>query len=132
VGAGGQGVGREAQLTVPGISIHVVDVTRGVPAAGMRVDVYERMRDARRHVGHAVIAEDGVLRHPMNHGTGINAGTYDVEFAIGAWYRAQHVDVGNPAFLEVGTFRFAIVDPEEHVHLPIKLSPYGMSIWRGR
>lgn len=117
---------------MPGISIHVVDVTRGVPAAGMRVDVYAQALAERRHVGRAQIADDGVMRHPMNLGTGVDAGTYEVELAIGAWYRAQHIDVGNPAFLETGVFRFTIVDPAEHVHLPIKLSPYGMSIWRGR
>lgn len=117
---------------MPGISIHVVDVTRGVPAAGMRVDVYAQARDGRRHVGRAQIADDGVMRHPMNLGAGVDAGTYDVELAIGPWYRAQGVEVSDPAFLETGAFRFTIVDPAEHVHLPIKLSPYGMSIWRGR
>jgi 5-hydroxyisourate hydrolase len=117
---------------MPGISIHVVDVTRGVPAAGMIVTVHENTLDGPRLVGRGRIADDGVLRHPMNLGTGVGAGTYDVELAMGAWYREQRIDVGEPAFLETGLFRFTIVDPEEHVHLPIKLSPYGVSIWRGR
>lgn len=117
---------------MPGISIHVVDVTRGIPAEGMLVVVHALGGDAPRLVGRGRIAEDGVLRHPMNLGTGVVAGTYEVELAMGAWYRAQHVDVGDPAFLEVGAFRFTIVNAEEHVHLPVKLSPYGLSIWRGR
>jgi len=117
---------------MPGISIHVVDVVRGVPAADMIVAVHELKPGEMRLVGRGRIAEDGVLRHPMNLGTGVGTGTYEVELAIGPWYRERRVDVGDPAFLETGTFRFRIVDPEEHVHLPVKLSPYGMSIWRGR
>lgn len=117
---------------MPGISIHVVDVVRGLPAAGMLVTVHELARDAPRLVGRGRIADDGVLRHPMNLGTGVGPGTYEIELAMGAWYREQRVDVGEPAFLETGTFRFTIVDADEHVHLPVKLSPYGLSIWRGR
>lgn len=117
---------------MPGISIHVVDVTRGLAAADMLVTVHEQTGDGPRLVGRGRIADDGVLRHPMNLGTGVNAGTYEVELAIGAWYRARRIAVGEPAFLETGVFRFTIVDAEEHVHLPIKLSPFGMSVWRGR
>jgi 5-hydroxyisourate hydrolase len=117
---------------MPGISIHVVDVVSGTPAVDMLVTVHEHKPAELRLVGRGRIADDGVLRHPMNLGTDIGAGTYEVELAIGPWYRERSVDVGEPAFLETGTFRFTIVDPAEHVHLPIKLSPYGMSIWRGR
>ena len=117
---------------MPGISIHVVDVVQGVAAVDMLVAVHELKPGELRLVGRGRIAEDGVLRHPMNLGTGVAAGTYEVELAIGAWYRGRRVDVGEPAFLETGTFRFNVVDAEEHVHLPIKLSPFGMSIWRGR
>jgi 5-hydroxyisourate hydrolase len=117
---------------MPGISIHVVDVTKGIPAAGMLVSVHQLLPPGPRLVGRGRIGDDGVLRHPMNLGTDVGAGTYEAELAIGAWYREQRVDVGEPAFLEIGTFRFAIVDAEEHVHLPFKLSPYGLSVWRGR
>ena len=117
---------------MPGISIHVVDVTRGLPAEGMLVTVHELRIDGPRLVGCGRIADDGVFRHPMNLGTDVAPGIYEVELATGTWYREQKMDVGEPAVLEIGTFRFNVVDAEEHVHLPIKLSPYGMSIWRGR
>jgi 5-hydroxyisourate hydrolase len=117
---------------VPGISVHVVDVTRGVPATGMRVRVYAHRPSGRRSVGEGAVGDDGTVRHPMNAGDGIDAGTYEVELDAGAWYRARGDDVPEPAFLETAVFRFAVADEYEHVHLPIKLSPYGLSVWRGR
>jgi len=117
---------------MPGVSIHVVDVTRGVPATGMRVRVFASGPPGRRLVGEGPVGDDGTVRHPMNAGEGIAAGDYEVELAAGPWYRARGDDVGEPAFLEVAAFRFAIADVREHVHLPIKLSPFGLSVWRGR
>lgn len=117
---------------MPGISIHVVDVTRGVPARGMRVEVH-RIDDAGRHlVARGKVGPDGVVAHPVTTGDGVVPGRYDIELAVGAYYRALDVDVGAPAFQETAVFRFTVVDAAEHYHLPVKLSPWGLSIWRGR
>jgi 5-hydroxyisourate hydrolase len=117
---------------MPGISIHVVDVTRGVPARGMRVDVH-RIDEAGRHlVARGEVGEDGVLADAVTTGAGVVRGRYDVELAAGAYYRALGVDVGAPAFQETAVFRFTVVDTTEHYHLPVKISPWGLSIWRGR
>jgi 5-hydroxyisourate hydrolase len=117
---------------MPGISIHVVDVTRGVPARGMRVEVH-RLDVAGRHlVARAEVGADGAVAHPIAKGTGVVPGTHEVELAAGAYYRALKADVGDPAFQENAVFRFTVVDPTEHYHLPVKLSPWGVSIWRGR
>ena len=117
---------------MPGISIHVVDVTRGVPARGMQVEVH-RIDDAGRHlVARGEVCADGVVAHPMTTGIGVVSGHHDVELAVGAYYRALGVDVGVPAFQETAVFRFTVVDTTEHYHLPVKLSPWGLSIWRGR
>jgi 5-hydroxyisourate hydrolase len=117
---------------MPGISIHVVDVTRGVPAKGMRVEVH-RVDAAGKHlVARAEVGEDGVVAHPLAKGAGVVPGTHEVELAVGAYYRTLMMDVGDPAFQESAVFRFTVVDPMEHYHLPVKLSPWGLSIWRGR
>ena len=117
---------------MPGISIHVVDVTRGVPACGMHVEIH-RTDDAGRHlVARGEVGTDGVVAHPVTTGAGVVAGRYDVELAIGAFYRALKVEVGTPAFQETAVFRFTVVDTTEHYHLPVKLSPWGLSVWRGR
>ena len=117
---------------MPGISIHVVDVTRGVPARGMRVEIH-RIDDAGRHlVARGEVGADGVVSHAVTTGAGVVPGRYDIELAAGAFYRALGVDVGTPAFFEIAAFRFTVVDTTEHYHLPVKLSPWGFSIWRGR
>ena len=67
----------------------------------------------------------------LGRGDGVTAGLYEVELAVGDWFRAQGVDVGTPAFQESIVYRFGHVVPSEHVHLPIKLSPWGVSVWRG-
>lgn len=117
---------------MPGISIHVVDVTQGLPARGMKVEVH-RLDDAgRKLVARGEVGHDGVVAHPMAAGAGIVPGGYEIELAVGAFYRELDVDVGAPAFQETAVFRFTVVDPAEHYHLPVKLSPWGLSIWRGR
>ena len=116
---------------MPGISIHVVDVTRGMPARGMRVDVHRDDTD-RRLVGSGTIGAEGVLVHAMNDGSGVALGPHVVAFHVGDYYRSAGIEIGNPAFLEIALFRFTVTDVAEHYHLPVKLSAWGLSIWRGR
>ena len=118
---------------MPGISVHVVDVSRGLPARGMRVEVTRIEADgARRRVGGGTVGDGGLLDDAaLGRGDGVGAGLYEVELAVGDWFRAQGVDVGTPAFQESIVYRFGHAVPAEHVHLPIKLSPWGVSVWRG-
>lgn len=117
---------------MPGISIHVVDVTRGAPARGMAVEVHRIDDGERRFVARGDVGSDGVMAHPGAKTLGTGPGCYEVELAVGAYYRALDIDVGKPAFQEIVVYRFTVVDGNEHYHLPIKLSPWGVSIWRGR
>ena len=117
---------------MPGISIHVVDVTHGVPAKGMRVDVHRVDGALRESVARGEVGKDGVVEHAIATGAGIARGVYEVDLAVGAYFRSRGIDVGTPAFQETAVFRFTVVDAAEHYHLPIKLSPWGLSIWRGR
>ena len=111
----------------------MVDVTRGLPALGMRVEVARVDEGGGRHrVATGEVGADGTVPHAINTGAGVVPGRYDVELAAGAYYRALGDDVGVPAFQETVVFRFTVVDPGEHFHLPVKLSPWGLSIWRGR
>lgn len=117
---------------MPGISIHVVDVTQGVPARGMQVEVH-RVDAAGRHlVARGAVGADGVVAHPAVAGAAVLQGIHDVELAVGAYFRAAGVDVGSPAFQETAVYRFTVADTAEHYHLPVKISPWGLSIWRGR
>ena len=58
-------------------------------------------------------------------------GTYEVLFHIGDWYRAQRIALPSPAFLEVVPYRFGVADLGQHYHLPLKMTPWGFSLFRG-
>jgi 5-hydroxyisourate hydrolase len=106
-----------------GISIHVYDVSRGVPAAGLHVEV--RGPDGKLLVDGRT-AGAGTLDAPTP-----LTGFYEALFHIGDWYRAHGVPVSNPAFLEVVPYRFGVADLAQHYHLPLKMTPWGFSLFRG-
>ncbi|HEY1461561.1 MAG TPA: hydroxyisourate hydrolase [Casimicrobiaceae bacterium] len=115
---------------MPGLSIHVVDVTTGTPAHGMRVEVYA-IGVSRTVLGDAVVGVSGGVELPQLASHRCAAGIYECLFHAGAWYRERGVALPTPPFLELVPFRFGIADPEQHYHLPLKLSPWGFSLFRG-
>jgi len=114
---------------MPGMSIHVVDVSRGAVAAGMRVELHA-LAPGRRVIAAGTLSASGVLEAPELAQT-LAAGEYEAVFHVGAWYRAQGVPLPAVAFLEVVAYRFGIDDPAQHYHLPFKCTPWGYSCFRG-
>ena len=108
---------------MPGISIHVVDVSRGVVAAGMKVELLQG--DKVLVVGQT--SAKGLLE--LNEK--VPAAAYEARFHVAAWYRAQGVPLPAVPFLDVVTYRFGIADPAQHYHLPFKCTPWGYSCFRG-
>ena len=117
-------------MTKPGgISIHVFDVSRGVAAVGLRVEL--RAPDGKL-LASGTINAAGVLDHPTVRGEGLVAtGIYEAVFHVGDWHRAQGMAVAHPAFLEAVSYRFGIADLAQHYHLPLKMTPWGFSLFRG-
>lgn len=109
------------------LSIHAVDVTRAVPAAGMRVTV-RRCAEGERSLFDGVLGPQGASGPAID---GLEPGAYEVAFHVAAWYRAQGVALALPPFLDVAPFRFGIADPGAHYHLPFKFTPWGFSLFRG-
>lgn len=116
---------------MPGISVHVVDVALGRPASGMFVEVHALDGDTRRVVGTGCVGDSGAFEHPMNAGEGVAAGTHEVLLHAGEYFRFVGQVTDKPAFQEVVPLRFTVQDVAEHYHLPVKISPWGLSVWRG-
>jgi 5-hydroxyisourate hydrolase len=117
-------------ISAGGISIHAVDVAHGIPAA----DLYLRLRRIDRNpaeIAAGPCAESGHFLHPVAEGVGVERGTYEVEFDVGAYYRSCGVALPDPSFLDVVVFRFGIDRVNEHFHLPFKFTPWGFSLFRG-
>ena len=116
--------------TVAGISIHVVDVSRGVVAQGMRVEVFATA-PARKLLCSGTINNKGVLDDAMLMSDAMQPGYYDAVFHAADYYRAASIALPALPFIDVVTYRFAIADTRQHYHLPMKLTPWGYSCFRG-
>lgn len=114
-----------------GISVHAVDVAAGRPAEGLAVRLYRIEGGARRLVAEGACTATGVLDHPIAQGADATAGLYEVEFAIGDFYRAIGASIPDRPFLDVAVYRFGIADAAQHYHLPLKFTAWGFSLFRG-
>lgn len=112
-----------------GISLHAVDVARGVPAQGMRVELWA-LEPARRRVAEGVLGANGQLDHPSVRGDGIEAGSHEALFHVGDYLRAHGGSDASP-FLDVLPFRFRVSDVAQHIHLPLKFTAWGCALFRG-
>lgn len=117
-------------LKAGGISIHAVDIARGVPAAGLRVRLH-RVDGDRQEIAKGSCGVSGLLDHAVSDGAGVERGLYEIQFDVAEYYRTNGVDVPDPSFLEVAVFHFGIDKVEEHFHLPFKFTPWGFSLFRG-
>lgn len=113
-----------------GISIHGVDIARGVPASGLAVELW-RIDGTRTRIASGVLGPGGAFDDPTSRGSGIEAGEYEVIFHVGDFLRGAGSALTHPAFLEMVPFRFHVADVEAHYHLPFKFTAWGFSLFRG-
>jgi 5-hydroxyisourate hydrolase len=112
-----------------GVSVHVVDVSRGVVAAWMRVELYALQPD-RRLIASGIVSAKGLVEEPA-FGQRFGPGPYEAVFHVAAYYRAVGLQLPRVPFLDVVSYRFGIDDPDSHYHLPMKVTPWGYSCFRG-
>jgi 5-hydroxyisourate hydrolase len=110
-----------------GISIHAVDVVSGRAAVGMSVSL-ARLAPEPRLIASGRIGLDGTFAGPHVNGAGIVPGEYEVLLDFSSFYAEGP---GQPAFLRQVPFRFHLASVDEHVHLPVKFSPWGFALFRG-
>ncbi|PRY92125.1 hydroxyisourate hydrolase [Donghicola tyrosinivorans] len=113
------------------LTTHVLDTAKGVPAAGMTIDLYRIEGEARTHLATKVTNADGRTDGPILPKEAFATGVYELVFQAGAYLDASGVPMEEPRFLDVVPIRFGISDPESHYHVPLLVSPFGMSTYRG-
>ncbi|MFO7856635.1 MAG: hydroxyisourate hydrolase [Paracoccaceae bacterium] len=113
------------------LTTHVLDTARGRPAAGLRIEVFRLAVDARDRVGEAVTDADGRCDAPLLEGHAFRAGVYEIVFHAGEWLAKEGFDLPSPRFLDDVPVRFGLSEPDGHYHVPLLLSPYGYSTYRG-
>ncbi len=110
------------------LTTHVLDTARGCPAAGLRLQLFavgeaEPLREA-------VTNADGRCDAPLLEGEGFRPGRYELVFHAGDYLRANGFQLAEPAFLDEVVIRFGLA-ADTHYHVPLLLSPYGYSTYRG-
>lgn len=112
------------------LTTHVLDTAAGRPAAGLKLELYALGANPRL-LKTASTNEDGRLDAPLLADGSFEAGEYELRFYAGDYLRKQGVKLNHPAFLEVIPVRFGVAEPGQHYHVPLLLSPYGYSTYRG-
>jgi 5-hydroxyisourate hydrolase len=115
---------------MPGVSIHVVDVSRGVVATGMRVELCAWENGQERPIAEGVIGANGLLAHAALEQR-FERGSYFARFRVAAYYRGVGAQLPAVPFLDVVRYDFGIDSPDAHYHLPFKCTPWGYSCFRG-
>jgi len=110
-----------------GITTHVLDTARGKPAAGVPITLEIRAEDGWRELGRTTTDGDGRARNLLSEGTGLIPGTYRITFATAIYFQDQGVE----GFYPEASIVFDVRDAAQHHHVPLLLSPYGYSTYRG-
>ena len=113
------------------LTTHVLDTARGVPASGIRIALYRVSGNSHKMIAEAVTKSDGRTDAPILPKEKFKSGEYELIFFAGEYLDACGVPAENPRFLSTIPIRFGISDAESHYHVPLLLSPFGYSTYRG-
>jgi len=113
------------------LSTHVLDVTRGKPGAGVTVELRARRGDKMVHLRTVVTNQDGRCDGPLLEGEEMQAGQYELVFAVGDYFQKQGVELPQPPFIDRVTIAFGIADTMQNYHVPLVVSPWSYSTYRG-
>ncbi|PSM17553.1 MULTISPECIES: hydroxyisourate hydrolase [Nitratireductor] len=112
------------------LTTHVLDTATGKPAAGLSIALYRIEGERRTHLKTVSTNADGRCDAPMLAGDAFATGRYELVFFAGDYLRANGAELPEPAFLDEIPLRFGMAEPS-HYHVPLLLSPYGYSTYRG-
>ena len=113
------------------LTTHVLDTARGTPGAGIDVRVYRYSVRGYEQVAHALTGADGRCAAPLLEGSALVSGRYRLEFAAGAYFRACGIALPDPPFVDIVTIDFGVADATAHYHVPLLVSPWSYSTYRG-
>jgi 5-hydroxyisourate hydrolase len=112
------------------LTTHVLDTARGLPGAGLRVELYA-LDGARRLVKTVETNGDGRCDGPLLQGDALVPGRYELVFHAGAYFAAAGLELADPPFVDEVTVRFGIAEADAHYHVPLLVSPWSYTTYRG-
>jgi 5-hydroxyisourate hydrolase len=112
------------------LTTHVLDTALGRPAAGLGISL-SRVGEAGGELARAITNEGGRCDRPLLEADTMRTGNYELVFEAGAYFDRLGLTLPTPKFLDRVVIRFGIADSDAHYHVPLLLSPFGYSTYRG-
>lgn len=113
------------------LSTHVLDITQGKPGAGVKVALYAVGAQGRTLIKTDVTNADGRCSAPLLEGETMKPGKYELVFGAGDYFAAQGVELPEPRFIDDVTIAFGVAGAEQNYHVPLVVSPWAYSTYRG-
>ena len=114
------------------LTTHVLDTASGKPANAMPLCLMRVNEDETRTlIAHATTNRDGRTDHPLLEGAALTAGTYELSFTVHEYFSNTTLTVSDPPFLDLVTLRFTVAHADAHYHVPLLVSPWSYSTYRG-
>ena len=113
------------------LTTHVLDTAHGTPGAGISLTLYRRAGDRFEALRSAITNAEGRLDVPLLEGDAMSPGLYRLVFAAGAYFRRLGVALPDPPFVDQVVVDFGVADAAAHYHVPLLVSPYGYTTYRG-
>jgi 5-hydroxyisourate hydrolase len=113
------------------LSTHVLDTANGKPARGVAVELFRLDGSVREPVVKMITNSDGRTDLPLLSGEDFRTGPYELVFQVGAYFRALGTKTADPPFLDGVPIRFQIAESDGHYHVPLLVSPWSYSTYRG-
>jgi 5-hydroxyisourate hydrolase len=113
------------------LTTHVLDTTAGLPARGVRIELHELTLAAPKLLTAVFTGGDGRCPAPLLTGDAFRVGRYALTFYVAEYFRARGVALPDPAFIEDAVIRIGIAHAEQHYHVPLLVSPWSYSVYRG-
>jgi 5-hydroxyisourate hydrolase len=113
------------------LTTHVLDTTAGIPARDVRIQLYRIESDARTLLVERATGADGRCSAPLIEGEQFVVGRYSLHFQVSDYFRRRGVILPEPPFLEEAVIQIGIAAPDQHYHVPLLISPWSYSVYRG-
>ncbi|HEY4191443.1 MAG TPA: hydroxyisourate hydrolase [Mesorhizobium sp.] len=112
------------------LTTHVLDTATGKPAAGLSITLYRVSGNSHRKLKTVVTNADGRCDEPLLEGKDFQLGQYELIFSVGNYFRSLGLQLPETPFLDEVPIRFGMAQAT-HYHVPLLVSPYGYSTYRG-
>ncbi|MFZ2651058.1 MAG: hydroxyisourate hydrolase [Burkholderiaceae bacterium] len=113
------------------LTTHVLDTAHGNPAAGMKVSLLHLIGERAELIKQLELNHDGRADTALLEGAALRRGRYRLLFGVAAYFRQRGIPLPDPPFIDEVTLDFGIADPQLHYHVPLLVSPWSYSTYRG-